>query len=59
MYRGAGQPEHVRRKKVGGRGGRGDRGAGARENREGGLRGREAGAEIKKAIVCCLLLGII
>ena len=40
MYRGAGQPEHVRRKRVGGGGG--DRGAGARENRGGGERGREA-----------------
>ena len=39
MYRGAGQPEHVRRKRVGGGG---DRGAGARENRGGGERGREA-----------------
>ena len=38
MDRGAGQPEHVRRKRVGG----GDRGAGARENRGGGVRGREA-----------------
>ena len=37
MYRGAGQPEHVRRKRVGG----GDRGAGARENRGGG--GEEGG----------------
>ena len=35
MYRGAGQPEHVRRKRVGGGG---NRGAGARENRGGGKR---------------------
>ena len=35
----------------------GDRGAGGGQ---GGGRGREAGAEITgKAIVCCLLLGII
>ena len=43
----------------------GDRGAGAREDRgrelgrPGGERGREVGAKIKKAIVCCLLVGII
>ena len=35
----------------------GDRGAGEGRKRENRL--REAGAEIKKAIVCCLLLGII
>ena len=40
MDRGAGQPEHVRRKRVGG----GDRGAGARENRGGG--GKRAGSGI-------------
>ena len=38
MYRGAGQPEHVRRKRVGGGRGRGGQGAGARENRGGGKR---------------------
>ena len=43
----------------------GDRGAGEgrkRENRgreAGAIWGREAGEEIKIAIVCCLLLGII
>ena len=40
----------------------GNREAGARENRgreAGSTRGREAGAKIEKAIVCCLLLGII
>ena len=35
----------------------GDRGA--QPGRTGGGRGREAGAEIKQAIVCCLLLSII
>ena len=30
-----------------------------RPRETGGGRGREAGVEIKKAIVCCLLLGII
>ena len=35
----------------------GDRGA--RLGRTGGGRGREAGAEMKQGIVCCLLLGII
>ena len=35
----------------------GDRGA--RPGRTGGGRGREAGAEMKQGIVCCLLLGII
>ena len=32
---------------------------GAGEGRKRENRGQEAGAEIKKAIVCCLLLGII
>ena len=35
------------------------RGTGGRSGRTGEGRGREAGAEIKKAIVCCLLLNII
>ena len=63
MDRGAGQPEHVRRKRVGG----GGQGGGSPGEQRGGVRGREAesiwgreaGAEIKKAIVCRLLLGII
>ena len=39
MYRGAGQPEHVRRKRVGGGGGTGGREPG---RTEGGVREREA-----------------
>lgn len=34
-----------------------DRGAGAREEREAGsIKGRDTGAEIEKAVLCCLLL---